>query len=204
MEKKSSRFENVLNVQLREKHLKTLSRVHLLATFHTLQRQQQRHSLCNTQQRSHNHKRVLYKWEQQMVWHFWGVVEDTLSQQFQSHSGTIVQWECHPSYLFGKCFHHIWHIYLTPTANVRNKHTKLYCMWKYANLIIFIPLWPHCQTVGQSSHLVPAKTVRWILYGLSGSPEDNDPLTFPQQNKGPTPPFCVSTGSGRVSRFLLG
>ena len=60
--KKSSRLKNVLNVQLHEKHLKTLSRVQLLATFHTLQRQQQRHSLCNTQPRSHNHKWVLYKW----------------------------------------------------------------------------------------------------------------------------------------------
>ena len=101
------------NVQLHEKHLKTFPRVHLLATFHTLQRQQQRHSLCNTQQWSHHHKRVLYKWEQQMAWHFlggcWGHVLPTC-QEFQSRFWTMVQWEWSLAILFiwQMCFHHSW------------------------------------------------------------------------------------------------
>lgn len=75
---------SILSFQLHEK-------LHLLATFYTFQRQKQRYFFCNTQQWSHNHKWVLCKWEQQMVWHFWEVVVDTFNRHVRNFAATFEQ-----------------------------------------------------------------------------------------------------------------
>lgn len=60
-----------MNVNLHEKQLNILFRVPLLATFDTLQTPEQGYCRYSAQQGSHHHKRVLHKWNQQMVSHFW-------------------------------------------------------------------------------------------------------------------------------------